>query len=135
MRKNILIFFSALALLLLSNHSWAESKYSIKEMTAEVKSALDNRHDRFDKLAQFKKDGIVGENNQGYVEVLEKGKGAEDLVAAENKDRGVIYQTIADQNRLKDELATIEKVFAEVQRDKAQAGEKIQNEDGSWVTK
>ena len=135
MKKNIFILLSVMSFVLLTNHSWAESKYSIKEMTPAVQAALDGRRDRFETLSGLKKKGLIGENNQGYVEVLVKGEGAEDLVEAENKDRQVIYQTIADQNGLKDELSTIEKVFAEVQRDKAQPGEKIQNEDGSWVTK
>ena len=135
MKKNIFILLCFMSFALLTNQSWAENKYSIKEMTPAVQAALDGRKDRFEQLSELKKKGLIGENNQGYVEVLVKGQGAEEPAAAENKDRQVIYQTIADQNGLKDELSTIEKVFAEVQRDKAQSGEKIQNADGSWTTK
>ena len=135
MKKNIFILLCFMSFALLTNQSWAENKYTIKEMTPAVQAALDGRKDRFEPLSELKKKGLIGENNQGYVEVLVKGQGAEESAAAENKDRQVIYQTIADQNGLKDELSTIEKVFAEVQRDKAQPGEKIQNTDGSWATK
>lgn len=121
-------------MLLLVTPVWAQGAYSIKQMTPQVQEALNNRRDRYDQLRALKESGDVGENNQGYVTALKKGS-AESLVAAENHDRQVIYQTIADQNNLSDHIATIEHVFAQVQRDKAQAGEKIQEENGSWVSK
>lgn len=113
----------------------AQAKYSIKTMTPEVESALDGRRARFDQLNELKNKGALGENNKGYVEALGDDAQAKSLAAAENADRKVIYQTIADQNGLAGALETIEKVFAQVQRDKAEQGQKIQNEDGSWVTK
>jgi uncharacterized protein YdbL (DUF1318 family) len=114
---------------------WAQTKYDIKEMTPEVQAALDNRRNRFDKLQVLKAKGTIGENNRGYVEVLNPNQEAEALVQAENKDRRLIYQTIERQNNLTNALETIEKVFAQVQRDKASSGEKIQEESGRWMTK
>ena len=122
---------------------WAQSKYSIKEMTPEVEAALQNRRDRFDQLKELKQKGIIGENNKGYIEVLTSVadevpsslEEAQSLVQSENQDRQVIYQTIARQNDLKEAVDTIEKVFAQVQRDKAQPGDKIQDEDGQWIVK
>ena len=114
---------------------FADGKYDIKEMTPEVKSALDNRRARFDELKQLKTKGIVGENNHGYVESLGNDSSARSLVDSENQDRRVIYQAIEVQNNLTGASAAIEKVFAQVQRDKANPGDKIQNEDGSWVVK
>src|SRR5436190_1596336 len=78
---------------------------------------------------------IKEENNQGYVVALTESAEAKNVVDAENADRKVVYQTIADQNGLSGEVATIEKVFGQVQRDKAQTGYKIQLEDGSWSVK
>ena len=115
--------------------SFAQAKYSIKQMPPAVESALESRRNRFDQLAGFKAKGVIGENNQGYVEFLGGDNSAKALADAENNDRRIIYQTIAEQNDLKDAIATIEKVFAQVQRDKAQSGEKIQAEDGQWVSK
>jgi len=100
----------------------AQENYSIKEMTTKVEQALDGRRNRYDELSVLKASGIIGENNQGYVEVLKEGKEVQSLVDAENQDRRVIYQTIAEQNDLMDARKTIEKVFAQVQRDKAQSG-------------
>ncbi len=113
----------------------AQAKYSIKSMTPEVEAALDGRRNRFDQLNEFKLKGLIGENNRGYVEALSEDKDVKVLAKAENIDRKVIYMTIADQNGLTDAIETIEKIFAQVQRDKAEAGQRIQTEDGQWMTK
>jgi len=113
----------------------AESQYKIKEMTPEVQEALDGRKGRFDKLSEFKSQGIIGENNRGYVELLTDDADAKKLVDQENENRQTIYATIAKQNGIEDEIATIERVFAQVQRDKADDGEMIQSEDGIWSKK
>ena len=128
-----LMMMVTVGLLSFSPDASAQANYSIKQMTPEVESALNNRRDRFEALRDLKSKGSIGENNQGYVEALSPD--AQDVATAENSDRKVIYQTIAEQNNLRDALQTIEKVFAQVQRDKAQAGDKIQLEDGSWTTK
>ena len=130
-----LILAASFVSMLQVHPAMAQAKYSIKEMTPVVESALNSRRDRFEQLKALKANGTIGENNKGYVEVVAGDATAADVVAAENKDRKVIYQTIADQNGLNDELSTIEKVFADVQRDKASSGDKIQSEDGSWITK
>ncbi len=130
--KKIILF---LTVLMLSTVAWAEGKYSIKQMTPQVQSALNDRRDRFDQLRVLKSSGVVGENNHGYLEALKQEGSAGDIVAAENRDRKVIYQAIAEQNGLENAISTIESVFAQVQRDKADPGDQIQTEDGRWVAK
>lgn len=120
---------------LASGLAWAQGKYSIKQMTPEVQQALSSRKDRFSELRSFKSSGAIGENNHGYVEVLKNDGQASSLAKAENRDRKVVYQTIAQQNGLEDALSTIEAAFADVQREKAESGDKIQTEDGQWVNK
>jgi len=137
MRKMIHIIFVVLSAVILfysPSMSFA-GQYDLKEMTPEVQAALDSRRDRFEELRQFKNQGIIGENNRGYVEVLGDDPAAESLVQAENRDRKIVYTTVEKQNNLTDALETIEKVFAQVQREKVQPGDKIQTEDGQWVTK
>ena len=122
----------------LNNYSpvFAEGKYNIKQMTPEVEAALGNRRDRYEKLRGLKEKGAVGENNRGYTEVLGNDPEAQSVVDAENKDRHFIYTTIVEQNDLpQDALSTVEKVFTQEQRDRANPGDKIQQEDGSRVTK
>ena len=110
--------------------------YDIKTMTPEVKAALQARKERFSDLKALKAKGVVGENNHGYVQALGGGADVKAIVSAENADRKAVYQAIVEQNQLGDgALATVEGVFAGVQRDKAVAGEKIQEPSGTWVTK
>lgn len=138
MKKDYLLGTLILAVLFLAvslTNVFAAS-YDIKEMTPAVKASLDARRSRFEQLSSLKSQGKIGENNSGYVEVLSGGDGAGDVVNAENKDRKFIYHAIVEQNGLpEDALATVEKVFAQVQRDKAAAGDSIQDESGNWIKK
>ncbi len=112
----------------------AQATYDIKEMTPAVKSALDGRKARFAELKALKTQRVVGENNHGYIQALAGcGKSADSLIAAENKDRKLVYEAIVDQNKLEPgSLATVEAVFARVQRDKAEPGDKVQDASGRW---
>jgi uncharacterized protein YdbL (DUF1318 family) len=111
----------------------AQATYDIKEMTPAVKSALDGRKSRFAELKTMKTQGVVGENNRGYVQALGGGKDVIALVAAENRDRKQVYEAIVTQNKLgAGALATVEAVFARVQRDKADPGDKVQDASGRW---
>jgi uncharacterized protein YdbL (DUF1318 family) len=132
MIKRILFFILMLTVPVLV---FAAPKYSIKTMTPEVQSALDARKERFSELRDLKASGLIGENNKGYVEALKDDSKAQGVVAEENSNRKVIYKTIAEQNGLENALSTIESAFAEVQKEKAKAGDKVQNEDGGWITK
>jgi uncharacterized protein YdbL (DUF1318 family) len=128
--------FLCCVVMLLSLSSTALAQYDIKTMTPEVKAALEARKGRFSELKALKAKGLVGENNRGYVEAIGGGADVKAVVNAENADRKAVYQAIVEQNELGDGvLATVEGVFAGVQRDKAAAGEKIQEPSGSWVTK
>lgn len=110
--------------------------YDIKTMTPDVKAALEARKDRFSQLKELKAKGLVGENNRGYVQAFGGGADVTALVNAENADRKAIYEAIVEQNELGGRaLVTVESVFAGVQRDKAEPGEKIQSPSGSWMTK
>ena len=131
----ISFFLISGAILTLPRWAWSAA-YDIQEITPEVKAALDNRRQRFDELQDLKRRGIVGENNQGYVQLLTEAHGYRDLVDAENSDRRVIYLAIIKQNNLAEsEQGKVEAAFAQVQKDKANPGDKIQAEDGSWTTK
>lgn len=121
-----LLFFAALSAV------YAQD-YDIKELTPAVRSALDARKARFPEIKLLKTQGLIGENNRGYVEALNGGKEVTKLVAAENKDRRNVYEAIVEQNNLGPEaLETVEIVFARVQREKAEPGEKVQDASGRW---
>lgn len=132
MRK---ILVAICLILAITGVAFAQS-YSIKTMTPEVKAALDGRKARFGELKALKAQGLVGENNRGYAEALGRGAEVKQLVNDENTDRREVYQAIVEQNDLgAAALATVEGVFAGVQRDKAVAGEKIQDPAGNWLVK
>jgi len=132
--KRFILFLCMVAMI--SGAAWAAGAYDLKEITPTVKAALEGRKARYAELKALKAQGAAGETNRGYVFALEAVPGVSDVVSAENADRKVIYQAIVDQNGLAASgITTVEKVFAGVQRDKADAGEKYQDENGKWVTK
>ncbi len=136
MKKVLGSFVLAAVMLGAGGMVMAQPGYDIKVMTPQVKSALEARKARFAELKALKSQGVVGENNRGYVEALGGGGNVKDLVNAENANRKEVYQAIVEQNDLgAGSLATVEGVFAGVQRDKAAAGEKVQDPSGRWVTK
>lgn len=131
--KAALIFFM---LSLLTVESAFAANYDIKQMTPEISQALSARQNRYTELRTLKADGALGENNHGYIDVRKDSGVSAQIVAAENADRGTLYRAIAEQNNLgPDGLATVEAVFAEVQRTKAQPGDFIQLPSGEWTQK
>jgi uncharacterized protein len=134
MKKLMMIVIGGIVLATIASNAIAAT-YDLKNITPEIKQALDARRGRFNELQSLKTQGVVGENKAGYVEVVTPNATASSLVNAENQDRKLIYLAIADQNGLTGALSTIETVFGEVQRSKAQSGERIQLANGTWVTK
>lgn len=135
MYKKFSILVWTAALIFSAAASSFAASYDIKQMTPEIKRAIENRQGRYEELQKLKSAGEVGENRQGYAEVL-KGSGASDLVRAENADRKLIYQAIVDQNGLgREGLAQVQQAFAEIRRDKAGSGEYFQDYKGSWLQK
>ena len=132
MKKIFLLIF-----LFLFAGTLTAAQYDIKQMTPEIQQALQGRQSRYDSLQHMKSQGIIGENNSGYVEVLKNAvPDAPSVVSAENQDRRVIYQAIVQQNNLPAAgLEQVEAVFADVQREKARSGDSIQTASGSWVQK
>lgn len=101
-----------------------------------VEDAISRRQGRFDELKKLKKQGVVGEDNQGHLANLSGDSSIQPLIDAENKDREIIY---ADQVRQKgypqDAISEIRKAAAELYRERAEQGERIQNPSGEWITK
>ncbi len=115
--------------------AWADAP-QLKVTTPEVQKALDARRDRYSSLKAYKAQGLIGEDKEGHVVALGGGAEVQGLVSAENPDRETIYRAIVVQNNLpSDSIATIRAAFAEVQREKADPGEKIQLPSGEWKTK
>ena len=97
-----------------------------------------------DDLNRYKSLGIIGENNEGGVTLLEPEKVepadrafVENLVKEENEDRLVIMGRIIETNETLSptDLPRVHKMFAALNRDKALKGERIQLDNGKWIQK
>lgn len=89
--------------------------------------------ERLPVIAELKKQGIVGEDNQGYLAFVGNEKSHETLIAQENQDRKTIYAHIAAQQNTT--ISVVEKNRALQLAERAAPGTYIQKPDGSWVKK
>lgn len=89
--------------------------------------------ERLPVIAELKKQGVVGENNRGYLEFVGNPKSQENLVAQENQDRKTIYSQIAAQQNT--DLVVVEKNRALQLAERAAIGTYIQKFDGTWIIK
>ena len=130
---SVVIVLSAIAMV---SPSVFAGPYDLKEMTPTVEQALKNRQARYLQLQSLKQKGVVGEDNKGFVADLERDPQSAAMASLENRDRRIIYQALVDQNRLGPAgMTEVQRVFAEVQRDKASSGEYIQTPTGEWLRK
>ncbi len=136
MRRLCTLFLSLWLVLSAATPFCAAADYDFKTMTPQIEQALKNRQARYYQLQGLKREGLVGENNKGYVTDLKNNTSASTLVTAENKDRRVLYEALAEQNMLgASGLLEIERAFAEVQSEKAEPGDMVQSSSGAWERK
>jgi len=97
-----------------------------------------------DDLNRYKSLGIIGENNEGGITLLEPENVqpadrafVENLIKEENEDRLAIMSRIIETNETltPTELPRVHKMFAALNRDKALKGERIQLDNGKWTQK
>ena len=84
-------------------------------------------------LKELKAKGIVGEDNQGYVQFVGDKKEKADVIAAENKDRKTVYAAIAKQQGTTAELVGKRRALQIAK--KANPGEWVQDTSGKWLQK
>ena len=84
-------------------------------------------------IADLKAKGIIGEDNKGYLGFVTGARAQEAVIAADNKDRKMIYTHFAKQQNTS--LEVVEKVQAKRKAERAKPGEFFQNPDGSWHKK
>ncbi|MDZ7269772.1 MAG: YdbL family protein [candidate division KSB1 bacterium] len=123
-----------------------DSQIVISEEKRLVLTAIQNREFNKDDVEEFKREGLVGENARGYLEIRDPQRAAADperarllekIVAEENRDRQIIMQRIIDINPAiaASDQAEVEKAFASLNRESAKPGEWIQLPNGEWVRK
>jgi uncharacterized protein YdbL (DUF1318 family) len=123
-----------------------ENEVKISPEKKKVLEALQSQKFNKDDIDEFKKLGLVGENNQGYLEIRsleslpqndERRSLIKEIVEEENKDRQIIMERVIELNdSLKNsERAEVLNIFARMNQDNSPEGTWIQNMDGNWVKK
>jgi len=96
-----------------------------------------------DETNELKQDKVIGENNQGFLVVLEHEKYHQDsqfkkfvdsLVEEENRNRRIIYQRVFALNDVEESEDSMY-IFAQKQQEQSKPGTMIQNLNGTWIEK
>ena len=89
---------------------------------------------RLPTIVQMKAEGIIGENNKGFLE-FSPGAAQRDgnVIAAENNDRQMVYSAIAKQQGTSAKLVG-ERRAIQIS-EKAKPGEWLQDKSGKWYKK
>ena len=89
---------------------------------------------RLPTIVELKSEGLVGENNKGYLEfVPEAAKKQANVVSAENKDRESVYGAIAKQQGATPQIVGERRAKQIAQ--KASSGSWLQDVSGKWYRK
>ncbi|MEA1947633.1 MAG: YdbL family protein [Thermodesulfobacteriota bacterium] len=89
--------------------------------------------ERLPVINALKAEGVVGENNKGYLEFIGGDQAKKDVINAENSDRRQVYTAIAKQQGTSVEL--VGKRRAKQIVNKAKPGQWIQDQSGQWYQK
>ncbi len=111
-----------------------------------VLKAIQNRKFNQDDVEEFKRLRILGENNQGLLEIREKAKLKKDpelrkrvlaILNEENHDRKIIMNRIiqVNENLKNASPGEVQSVFAKMNREDSKPGTWIQLSNGKWVKK
>ena len=104
----------------------------------EVNAALERRK-RMAEVQGLKNDRIIGEDREGYLQIVRPPANAQydeyakKIVEGENNDRAVIYLAAAQKEGKPMELIQTE--YARLWRDRAFPGEWVEQDNGTWVQK
>ena len=96
----------------------------------DIKARMKNR---LPVIKELKTEGIVGEDNKGYLQFVGGKKAKADVVEAENKDRKTVYKAIAKQQGTTAELVGKRRALQIAK--KAEPGEWVQDASGNWIQK
>ncbi len=98
--------------------------------SAEIKARM---KERLPVINALKAEGVIGENNKGYLEVIGGKQAKKDVITAENSDRKQVYTAIAKQQGTSVDL--VGKRRAKQIAKKAKPGQWIQDQSGKWYQK
>jgi uncharacterized protein YdbL (DUF1318 family) len=135
--------FAGLARLVRPGPAPAFAEEATTVSNAAIRALKDQIARRHQELLPSYRQGQVGINRDGFLEVKETGglglpqvASLKRLVDADNAARRQLYQEVAKALNLKPEqVPQVRQIFAKQWRDKAEAGWQVQGDDGRWGRK
>lgn len=103
------------------------------ERVAAIKEKKPAMEARLGSINELKAQGIIGEDNKGFLAFVGSSKEGEDIIKEENADRAYIYAAIAKKQGAAVELVSSRRALRLA--DRAKAGEYIQDAKGVWGKK
>jgi len=103
------------------------------ERVAAIKEKKPAMEARLGSINELKAQGIIGEDNKGFLAFVGSSKEGEDIVKEENADRAYIYAAIAKKQGAAVDLVSSRRALRLA--DRAKAGEYVQDAKGVWVKK
>ncbi len=100
---------------------------------SDLASVQKSMRERLKDMVEMKKDGLIGENNLGYLTARSEDKKVAELVKEENADRKTVYDTIATKQKVSSK--SIGQARAKQIAEKAKDGEWLQDTKGKWYQK
>jgi len=99
--------------------------------SSDIKARMDSR---LPIIVELQKNGIVGENNKGFLEFVPNAtKEKVDIIAEENNDRSKVYSAIAEREKIS--AQEVGKLRAKSIAQRAKPGEWLQDPSGKWYKK
>jgi len=134
------------AWLIASTRSFGSATTDLSAPKQEVLEAVQNRQFNKDDIDEFKRGKLVGENNKGYLTILEGKEYTEkpdvkrvvdQIVSEENRDRQIIYERVMAVNMAANQAGTnrVTEIFTKLNYDASEPGTLIQTADGQWIEK
>ncbi|MBE7444210.1 MAG: YdbL family protein [Planctomycetia bacterium] len=102
-------------------------------LAADINAVKANMEKRLPLVVELKSKGIVGEDNNGYLQFVGGKREKEATVEAENQDRKEVYQVIAKKERVSVEQVGQRRALQII--NKARKGEWLQDPNGKWYQK
>jgi uncharacterized protein YdbL (DUF1318 family) len=118
--SRLMIFVLVAALLTMAGHAWAEGPKERMQKRLPV-------------IVDLKAKGVVGEDSKGYLSFIKGASEKKDVVDAENQDRKMVYEAIAQKQGTT--VANVGQRRALQIAEKAAPGEWLQKADGKWYQK
>jgi len=109
--------------------------FGVSAMAADRAAIKKRMAERLPLLTQMKDQGLIGENNLGYLEFRSSDQTdkQKDAVSQENVDRRLVYQMVAEEINVSVQVVGKRRAV-QIARNEP-AGHWIQKSDGTWVRK